>query len=78
MLPNLDEQPKDIPIPVVTKSSSLEDLIKYVGAKNHHVMVRIDPLRVKGRFSVIVDGNRVGDTDKPTLMLWEHIIKEKI
>ena len=40
-------------------------LMAALGEKGHHVMVRFDPLRPDHNFTVVIDSQRIGDTDSP-------------
>lgn len=61
---------------------TLVDLMRKLGEKGYHVMVRVDPERENHRLTVMFINTRVGDTDNPLELLchylysmravWEH------
>ena len=49
--------------------NAIANIMNLIADMGIHVMVRIDPLREKNRFTVVVDGIRAGDTDDPEKLL---------
>jgi hypothetical protein len=53
---------------------SLESLMKWIGSYGAgcHILVRYDPLREKNNFTIVIDRERLCDTDDPVeeLMDW--------
>jgi hypothetical protein len=48
---------------------TLEELLTRLGELAVHVMLRVDPLRLQDRFTVLLHGLRLPDTDAPFEML---------
>jgi hypothetical protein len=55
--------------PVDRRIDGMEKLMRAIGDKGHHVMVRYDPDRLRDKFTVTVKSERMGDTDDPTDLL---------
>ena len=55
-------------------------VMRDIGERGHHIFIRYDPLRTKNNFTVVIDRERIGDTDHPSILLgnwWgEHYGKE--
>lgn len=54
---------------VTPKRTSLRQEIERLGKSGRHVMVRYAPTREKNKWTVDIDGQRIGDTDSPVKLL---------
>lgn len=52
---------------------TLVDLMRKLGEKGYHVMVRVDPEREWTKFTIVLNGCRVCDTDRPLNSLCSYL-----
>jgi len=52
--------------------STVEGLMKLIGNNGHFVLVRYDHIRDKYKFTVVIDNERLGDTDEPLELLKKY------
>lgn len=58
---------------IFLRIATLESAIEYIGKNGNHVFVRYDPVREKYKFTVVINQQRLGDTDEPLKLLKKYI-----
>ncbi len=52
---------------------TLRDVMKGLGRHGIYTMIRYDALREKNNFTVVLDNQRIGDTDEPLELLCSYL-----
>jgi hypothetical protein len=50
-------------------------LMSLIGEQGHQTWVKYDNYRDKNNYTIIIDGERIGDTDDPYTLLKDYIVK---